>query len=312
MRSTIEDEKGINTYLCSSHALHNLAKDCEIKNVKANIVEVIKYFKYNHFAAAKLREEGNKALVLPQDVRWNTLCDCLKSYLNSWSVLVKIADENRNKIDQNIAQKINNMTLKRSAETLLSRLYPIAVALDRLQSDSITIAEAVEVWKELGVKLYELGVNDVSVSFEARWRSTISKAHLLANLLHPKIRGTSLTLEEKEDAIEYASSKWPFLTPIVMKFQGQSSPFNPCKFQDTVVDSLSPVEWWSSFSGVLDDEILSVMAKLHTAVASSAGVERVFHSFGLVQSKLRNRLGTEKASKLVFVYKAFNPKALQE
>ena len=121
-----------------------------------------------------------------------------------------------------------------------------------------------------------------------------------------------MTLEEKEDAIEYASSKWPFLTPIVMEFQGQSSPFIPCKFQDSVVDSLSPVEWWSSFSGVLDDEILSVMAKLHTAVASSAGVERVFHSFGLVQSKLRNRLGTEKASRLVFVYKAFNPKALQE
>ena len=45
-----------------------------------------------------------------------------------------------------------------------------------------------------------------------------------------------------------------------------------------------------------------------TAVASSAGVERVFSSFGFVHSKVRNRLGIEKAGKLVFMYKLLNGK----
>ena len=43
-----------------------------------------------------------------------------------------------------------------------------------------------------------------------------------------------------------------------------------------------------------------------TAVASSSGVERIFSTFGLVQSKLRNNLGNEKAAKLVFLFKEYN------
>ena len=45
---------------------------------------------------------------------------------------------------------------------------------------------------------------------------------------------------------------------------------------------------------------------LMSAVSSSAGVERVFSTFGLVHSKIRNRLGTEKAGKLVFIFKLLN------
>ena len=41
-------------------------------------------------------------------------------------------------------------------------------------------------------------------------------------------------------------------------------------------------------------------------MASSASIERVFSSFGLVHSKLRNRLGVEKAGKLVFLHKILN------
>jgi len=50
--------------------------------------------------------------------------------------------------------------------------------------------------------------------------------------------------------------------------------------------------------------------QLLCAVGSSAGVERIFSTFGLVHSKLRNRLGVEKAGKLVFIYKLLNSKSL--
>ena len=41
-------------------------------------------------------------------------------------------------------------------------------------------------------------------------------------------------------------------------------------------------------------------------VASSAGLERKLLTFGFVHSKVRNRLGTAKAGKLVFIYKLLN------
>ena len=52
--------------------------------------------------------------------------------------------------------------------------------------------------------------------------------------------------------------------------------------------------------------MIKLCRQLLGAVASSAGVERVFSSFGLVHSKLRNRLGVTKAGKLVFIYKVVN------
>ena len=42
------------------------------------------------------------------------------------------------------------------------------------------------------------------------------------------------------------------------------------------------------------------------AVASSAGIEHEFSTIGLGHSKLRNRLGVEKAGKLVLIYKVLN------
>jgi len=51
-----------------------------------------------------------------------------------------------------------------------------------------------------------------------------------------------------------------------------------------------------------------LITQLHTAIASFAGIERLFSAFGLVHIKLQNRLGTEKASKLVTILKALNKK----
>ena len=45
-----------------------------------------------------------------------------------------------------------------------------------------------------------------------------------------------------------------------------------------------------------------LMRRVLTCPASSAGLERLFSSFGLVHTKLRNRLGIEKVAKLVKVY----------
>ena len=48
---------------------------------------------------------------------------------------------------------------------------------------------------------------------------------------------------------------------------------------------------------------LVYFCSVQEACASSASIERVFSTFGLVHSKLRNRLGIEKAAKLVFCFR---------
>ena len=53
------------------------------------------------------------------------------------------------------------------------------------------------------------------------------------------------------------------------------------------------------------------MVVLYSAVVSSAALEHIFTSFGLVLTKLRNKLGLQKAAKLVFIYRILGgPKEL--
>jgi hypothetical protein len=42
--------------------------------------------------------------------------------------------------------------------------------------------------------------------------------------------------------------------------------------------------------------------------SSSATIERIFSNFGMIRSKLRNRLGLVKAGKLVFCYRMLRGK----
>ncbi len=52
--------------------------------------------------------------------------------------------------------------------------------------------------------------------------------------------------------------------------------------------------------------IKKTVMQMFTAVVTSASVEWLFSTYGLVHTKLRNKLGNEKAGKLVFLYKALN------
>lgn len=92
---------------------------------------------------------------------------------------------------------------------------------------------------------------------------------------------------------------------IVMKYQSKTATFLPFRFMEAVTAGVTPMEWWQVI-GNLEPSFLSYVTQLMTAINSSASIERVFSTFGLVYSKLRNRLGIEKAGKLVFIYCSVN------
>ena len=72
-----------------------------------------------------------------------------------------------------------------------------------------------------------------------------------------------------------------------------------------------PTTWWASVdrSSTVNNDLCQVAVKLLKMPSSSASIERVFSNFGLIQTKLRNRLGLQKAAKLVFCYRYFRGNA---
>ncbi|XP_050710213.1 uncharacterized protein LOC126994981 [Eriocheir sinensis] len=290
-----------------------LAKDLEIGNIKEHIVKIVKYFRNNHTASAAYKAAGGSTLIVPQDVRWNTLSDCLEGYLNNWPILVSVCDgEKRNQLDPVIIRKVMDTYIKRSAEDMLKILKLIAIALDKVQRDRCDIGEATEVWKDLQNKLAEESVRSgdsavIEDHFMKRMKLALTPVHYLANILHPAYKGKKLTMEEENMGMNWINENCPSALSLIMIYKAELPPFQPYMFSAHSLNA-GPLAWWLSLGKIVEDKnyFSDLVRKLFTTTASSSGVERIFSSFGLVHSKLRNRLGIEKAAKLVFIYKNHN------
>lgn len=314
----IKEKSHLIAYGCSAHILNLLAKDLEVKNIKEHIVQIIKYFRNNHTASSAYKQAGGSALQMPQDVRWNTFVDCLHSYLTNWPTIVAVSDgEKREQLSTDIVKKVMDRGIKRNAEDMYKILKHIGVALDQIQRDHCNIGEATEIWKKLKQEL--LGEKNDNISEEKinkRMDLALTPAHFLANILHPKYKGNLLSVEEVNTALEWVNEKYPSLLSLILKFRTECAPFPKYMFSSSAIE-VGPLTWWQSMGinkGCDDiqnrnlEELINITNALFTTSASSASVERIFSSFGMVQSKLRNRLGTDKAAKLVFIYKCYNAK----
>lgn len=92
----------------------------------------------------------------------------------------------------------------------------------------------------------------------------------------------------------------------IISFQARAFPFKDYLFSESTVKNIKPLTWWLCLKNNIINEMLEVVTRLFTAVASSAGIERIFSTYGLVHSKIRNRLGVDKSSKLVAFFKSLN------
>ena len=149
--------------------------------MKEHIIQIVKYFRNTHLPAAWYKVAGGKKLVLPLDVRWNTLADCLQSYLDNWATILKVCEEHRDSIDVIVARKVQDLSIKRNAENYLKRMKPIAISLDKVQSDSCKLSESVEVWKRLSEDMASSQPLVVSQKVEKRYNQALTAAHYLAN-----------------------------------------------------------------------------------------------------------------------------------
>ena len=91
----------------------------------------------------------------------------------------------------------------------------------------------------------------------------------------------------------------------VIAFENGDEPFEEYMFSEPVTSTMHPVKWWKmvSKSCVMPLGFVDYVVSLHSACASSASIERIFSTFGFIHDKIRNRLGVEKAAKLVFCYR---------
>jgi len=102
------------------------------------------------------------------------------------------------------------------------------------------------------------------------------------------------------------------VVPDLVNYKAEASQFQSFMFQQNVLENVKPLDLWKSQTDHLNQETLSVVYQLLSATASSAGVERVFSSFGLVGPTFKTLQSTWnwKSWKASFFLNLMNKKPL--
>ena len=297
-----EEDEDIVAYGCLAHWLNLLGQDITSQNVMKHVVEINKYFRNHHIPSALLNDcEGSTRPQLPGDTRWKSQLTALDSYIKNRSFMMKIIQEHPDDIDVKIQKKVmdlNHFALVRSQAEMLR---PVAISLDKAQSDSTGLADAYHIMNKLMKDPLLASCHGDVVKLRDQ---AILPCHMVAYMLHPKYAGKDMEPKDAETAREWLGDHNSEFLAAAIAFQAEASPY-PKSFFLPAARTMKPVTWWQAVgvNSVLPDGFVDLMVTLHEASASSASLERIFSSFGLVMTKLRNRLGLEKAQKLVFCYR---------
>lgn len=298
-----EDNPDVIAYGCSSHVTNLLGQDITPSGIMKHVTEIQKFFRNHHLPAAWLKEaQGSHKPQIPGETRWNSQLECLDSYINNRSHYLQIIHEHENecKWDENVVRKINDYALYKNAKDLTEQLRPVACALDKLQSDSTSIADACDIWMDLKSNP-KLEPHQSAVS--KRFRLAIRVEHLVAYTLHPKYQGQKLSTEQLDDVNKWLVNKDPCFITTLISFQAKAAPFPDSYFAEHAVN-MPPSTWWKAAGNYgVNQDFVKLACQLLSAPASSASIERIFSNFSYIFNKLRNRLGLVKASKLVFCYR---------
>ena len=183
------------------------------------------------------------------------------------------------------------------------------------ESDKSTLAKVVPRWLKLELDLRALSTvhkelmgnfMDIKGPFQTRAQKQIGDIHFAAMLLDPISLLKKLGQAQVDRASQYLLShvqekEKKEVHASFLEFRTRAGVFGASHPSAMHYDNL--VAFWKSH---LHDEAHWVLAQLAVrifkAIANSVASERAFSAMNLIHTKLRNRLGVEKANMLIYIY----------
>ena len=113
----------------------------------------------------------------------------------------------------------------------------------------------------------------------------------MAYIFDSKYNHSEFSEQEKKDVYNFVKQKYPCnsMMSIMLKSNAKSSPFEVKFFDESIVKEVTTYEWWKSQQiqiNNFNNKVFSEVEQLIRATASSKSVERIFSTFGLIQSKV--------------------------
>ena len=138
-----------------------------------------------------------------------------------------------------MSAKSDRLKVINEAKHLQKQLGPISKALDQLQSDSATIADACEVWCGL-LKEEELA------PLHENSRKMFQPSHFLSNILHPVYRGKQLKPEHIACVQDMGQDQNPEFVPGLLTFMCNKKNLPKSLTFESTINNVTPTVWWMS------------------------------------------------------------------
>ena len=119
-------------YGCSAHYANLLEETVTNSDIMRHLVAIHKYFRNMHKAHGLLMELGGCQPQIPNDTKWNSIVDYLKTFLKNHILYVDVKTIMLNKgedMPANISLAVDNIGLLREAEHMMSHMKKFGRAL---------------------------------------------------------------------------------------------------------------------------------------------------------------------------------------
>ena len=311
-----EENPKILTWGCQAHYLNLLEHDLELLDITEEIQKVQKHFRNCHRSHGLLKEKGGKMPVISNDTRWNSKIASVESFIENHPIYTEIIDEMSDwphaELSANfdaVSEIVSDNSFMRNASKLLKNLKKFSAALDKMQADSTTLADAIYVWIHL---FGDEKLSDFQEEIGNRFTQAYEPFFFLA--FYTDHRYVDEVIEGDDDHQRQAE-KWlseynPDFLQSYVKYQLKDRDLYPEYMFSSKMQEMPARKWWSFIKQKAEKrndqqemKFAEFMVDLHSCPSSSASLERFFSTFGFVWSKTRNRLGHQKAFKLVKIYR---------
>ena len=113
-----------------------------------------------------------------------------------------------------------------------------------------------------------------------------------------------------DNAEEWLYSNYPTHLPSYTKYRlKDANSFPAYLFDESYIKEISARNWWEMVemrnqnAQNLNMGFIILIKNIQSCPASSGSIERFFSTYGIIWSKLRNKLGKDKSEKLVRTYR---------
>lgn len=328
----IEKYKHIYSVGCLAHGLNLLFKDlCAIPTISKLLLQVkqiVKNFKNTHilhstFKNIQKKIYGNTSvttLKLPSNTRWAGGILMMESVKKNQQALkeTSVAVGLERTIDKEVKQCILDDDLFwPQVDSILSILSPISVGITAAESDKTRLSDAHEILTKIESQLFEhLGMcclNSVEIKtiktvFKSRKAFCIYPIHCAANLIDPRYKGKNLTAVEVSEAIHVIICIADWLKIDHGKILSCLAEYRTNTGFFGLINNINltcpPAIWWQGIAS--NEPLCPIASRLLSVPCSSAACERNWSSFGLIHTKLRNKLLSGRVEKLVAIRSNLN------